>query len=170
MRALVAYFISSLLTTIGLLLCSELPCSATSVHFKGDSDLQFDCERPLHVRGHAIHVDYTADLNSDRTAVADFAIIGVFTDKVHFDMKLGGSVNGPNGATSLRVMAANRLRLIWDLPNNQLILDLTVAGRSCSANLSINLKTGKQEYSVSDGYQMYYCSSQKVLRTSCEIN
>jgi hypothetical protein len=169
MRAL-AYFIASVSTAMSLLLSGELPCSAASVHFKGDSDLQFDCERPIHVREHAIHVDYTAALNSDKTAVADFAIIGIFTDKVHFDMKLGGSVNGPNGATIARVMAQNRLRVIWDLPNNQLVLDLTVAGRSCSANLSINLKRGKQEYTVSDGYQMYYCSSQKVLRTSCEVS
>jgi hypothetical protein len=139
-----------------------------STHFKGHSEMVLDCERPFYVRDHAIHIDYTADLNADSTATADFAIIGVFVDKVHFDMKLGGSSLAPSGSTILRVMARNRLRLIWDLPNNQVLLDIIVAGKSCSAALNVTLKPGKREYTMSDGSHMYYCSAQKVLSASCE--
>lgn len=68
------------------------------------------------------------------------------------------------------MVARNQVRAVWDLPNNQLVLNVMAHGRACSANLSFRLKPGKKEYSMFDGSQMYYCSAQRLLQTSCEAN
>jgi len=110
-------------------------------------------------------------MNADKTASADLAITGVlFTSKVHFDARLGGGAQpAPGGTSRLRVVAKNRLQAVWDLPNNQLILDIAATGRSsCSVRLNIKLKPGKREYTMFDGAITYYCSKQQLLSSSCE--
>jgi len=153
-------------------LSSNALAQTTSANLRADFDLQFDCERPFFVRNHPIRAAFTASLNANKSASADLAITGmVFTNRVHFDARLGGAPQpAPGGTSSLHVIASNRLRAVWNLPNNQLILDIVTAGRSCSANLSIKLKPGMQEYTMFDGSHMYYCSKQRLLRSSCQAN
>jgi hypothetical protein len=50
---------------------------AATIHFKADFDLRFDCERPFFVRNHPIHAEFTALLNSDKSATADLSISGI---------------------------------------------------------------------------------------------
>jgi hypothetical protein len=157
---------------LALSLSSEAIAQTASVNLKANFGLQFDCERPFLVRNHPIRAEFTAVLNANKSASADLVISGViFTNTVHFDARLGGaSQPAPGGTSRLRVIGSNRIRAIWDLPNNQFILDIVTAGRSCSTSLNIKLKPGKQEYSMFDGKRMYYCSKQKVLRTTCQAN
>jgi hypothetical protein len=135
-------------------------------------NLHFDCERPFLVRNHPIRATFTGVLHPDKTAAADLAITGVIlTNTVHFDARLGeASHAAPGGTSSLRVIARNQIRAVWDLPNNQLVLNVTGKGRSCTANLAFRLKPGKKEYTLFNGSQMYYCSAQRLLNTSCEAN
>jgi hypothetical protein len=135
-------------------------------------NLQFDCERPFFVRNHPIRAVFTGVLHPDKTASADLAITGVIlTNRVHFDARLGdASQAAPGGTSSLRVVGRNQIRAVWDLPNNQLVLNLVGKGRSCSANLAFRLKPGKKEYTMFNGSQMHYCSAQRLLSTSCEAN
>jgi hypothetical protein len=155
-----------------LLLSGSALAQAASAKLNAGFDLQFDCERPFLVRNHPIHAVFTGVLDTDKSASADLAITGrFFTNTVHFDARLGAtSQSAPGGTSSLRVMGGNRLRAIWNLPNNQFILDIVARGRSCSATLNIKLKPGMHEYSMFDGTTMYYCSKQTLLRTSCEAN
>jgi hypothetical protein len=167
---------SYIVRTVAMVLALSLSCEAVaqtdSVHLKANFGLLFDCERPFQVRNHPIRAEFTAVLNADKSASADLLISGViFKNTVHFDARLGSaSQPAPGGTSSLRVIARNRVRAIWDLPNNQFILDLTSAGRSCSAKLNIKLKPGMHEYSMFDGNLMYYCSKQKLQQTTCQAN
>jgi hypothetical protein len=165
-----AHFARNAAIALAVSLSSEAVAQTSIISGKANFDLQFDCERPFLVRDHPIHAEVTALLNADKSASADLAITGtIFTNKVHFDARLGAaSQSAPGGTSSLRVMASNHLRAIWSLPNNQIIVDFVAAGRSCSATLGIRLKPGMREYTMFDGSLMYYCSRQKVLRSSCQ--
>jgi hypothetical protein len=159
----------NLAMVLALSLSSEAIAQTTSIHLQASFDLSFDCERPFYVRNSPIHAEFTAVLNANRSASADVVFTGVFTTTtVHFDARLGGvPQSAPGGTSQLHVAARNRLRGIWDLPNNQLILDIVAAGRSCSTGLNMKLKPGKREYSLFDGVSFYYCSKAQLLRTSC---
>ncbi len=167
-----AHFARNAAIALAVSLSSEAVAQTSSVGGKANFDLQFDCERPFLVRNHPIHAVVTALLNADKSASADLAITGrFFTNRVHFDARLGGAPqSAPGGTSNLRVIASNHLRAIWSLPNNQLIVDIVTARRSCSASLSIKLKPGMREYTMFDGSQMYYCSKQTLLRTSCQAD
>jgi hypothetical protein len=166
------HFARNAAIALALSFSSEAVAQTASANLKANFNLQFDCERPFYVRNHPIRAVFTAVLNADKSASADLTISGIFlTNRVHFDARLGGaSQPAPGGTSRLRVIARNRLRAIWDLPNNQFILDIVTAGRSCSTSLNIKLKPGKQEYSMFDGVRMYYCSKQEVLRTTCQAD
>jgi uncharacterized protein YceH (UPF0502 family) len=89
---------------------------------------------------------------------------------VHFDARLGGRPQpAPGGTSQLRVVSSNRLRAIWDLPNNQLILDIKAARESCSLVLNIKLKPGKREYTMFDGRRFHYCSNRRIIATACQL-
>ena len=93
------------------------------------------------MHNHPIHAVLTTTLNADKSASADLAITGIlFTNRVHFDARLGAaSQPAPGGTSSLRVIASNHLRATWDLPNNRLILDILTARRTCTEFLPTGL-------------------------------
>ena len=110
-----------------------------------------------------------ASLSADKTPAADLAIRGVlFTNHVHFDARLGGTQPAPGGSSSVRVMSSHQLQVVWDLPNNQIILDIAADGSSCSSNFNRRLKPGRTDYSMFDGVRMYTCSKWELLSSTCE--
>jgi len=141
-----------------------------SAQLRAVFDLRFDCERPFLVREHPIRATFDAVLRSDKSASADLAIRGrIFTNTVHFEAQLGGGAQpAPGGTSLLRVVSGNQLRAVWDLPNNQLVLDIISKGKACAAKLAMKLKPGKRDYTMFDGRTFYYCSAQRLLSTSCE--
>lgn len=154
-----------------LLVLSFGPAAAQtgSVNLRAAMQLQFDCENPWKVKNYGVRATLTGVLNADKSATADLAINGFFLNTtVHFDTRLGrGSMAAPGGTSQLRVLGSNKLRGVWSLPNNDLILDLTMAGQSCQSHLTLRLKPGKKEYSMYGGTKFYYCSAARVISTSC---
>jgi hypothetical protein len=133
--------------------------------------LSFDCDSPRKLRDYGVNAHLSGVLNADNTATADLAISGLFfADNVHFDARLGRSASpAPGGTSQLRVTGKDRLRLVWSLPNNDLIVDVAVSGKSCRADLAMRLKSGETRYSMYGGGKFYHCSAARVVRTSCAI-
>jgi hypothetical protein len=117
-----------------------------AIKFRTDSSLVFDCEDPVTVKNYPVHASLTGALNPDRSASADLAITGfMLSTNVHFDARLGrSSLPAPGGSSQLRVLSLDRIRAVWNLPNNNLIMDFSGAGRSCTAVLTISLKPEKK--------------------------
>lgn len=149
------------------------PTAAQSggVNLRATMQLQFDCENPWKVKNYGVRATLTGVLNTDRSATADLAITGFFLNtNVHFDTRLGrGSMAAPGGSSQLRVLGSNKLRGIWSLPNNDLILDMTMTGQACQSHLTLRLKPGKTQYSMYGGTKFYYCSAARVISTSCTV-
>lgn len=149
---------------------SEARAQSGSVQLVANFDQRFDCHRPFQVTNHPIRSEFKAMLRADKTATATLTMRGVISSNtVQFEARLGsGARSAPGGGTSqLRVMPGNRLRGIWDLPNNQIILDIAATGRTCKATVAIKLKPGHKEYSLYGGPRMYYCSKHTVLSSTC---
>jgi hypothetical protein len=156
---------------IPMLAASNVAVAQTgSAHLRAGFELIYDCERPISAHNFPVHAQLTAVLNTDRSATADLEIAAVLSTTVHFEAHLGGGPRpAPGGTTTqLHVMSRDRLQAKWDLPNNQFILDIVASGRSCSVKLSNRLKPGKREYSLLNGDNYYYCSKERLLKTSCE--
>jgi hypothetical protein len=144
-----------------------------SAHMNARFELEFNCERPLFVRNAPVHADFDAVLNPDKTASADLVLssdLGPGTSTVHFDARLGGRPQpAPGGISQLRVTSSHQLRAIWDLPNNQLILDINAVRRAdCLTTLKIGLKPGRREYTMFDGQTLHYCSKYRLLGGTCQ--
>lgn len=141
-----------------------------SINLKSNMNLSFDCETPWRVKNFGVTGRFNATLNPDKTATADLKISGFMLDgDVHFDARLGrGATPAPGGTSQLRVLGPNRLRGIWSLPNNDMILDIVASGGSCSVNLTLKLKPGKTQYSMFGGQKFYYCSAARLISTTCE--
>jgi len=153
------------------LISGQAAAAAPSVQIHASFDLVLDCERPFQVQNRPVHADLALTLNKDKSASADLGLTGtMFPATIHFDTGLGGRPKpAPGGTSILRVQSGNRVQGIWDLPNNQLIIDITTRGSSCAAALRIHKKNGATEYSMFDGSIMYYCNRQQVTTSSCEI-
>jgi hypothetical protein len=154
------------------LLTAHAFAQTSSVRFQIGGTAHVDCDRPVEVKNFPLAVEGSGVLNSDRSASADLEIRkAVFVDKVHFDGRLGARPNpAPHGTSQVRVAGPDHLHLIWTLPNNDLLLDVVVHGRSCSANLGFRLKPGKREYSFYDGYRLEYCGKPRVGPIHCQVN
>ncbi len=142
-----------------------------SVHLQAVHEVEFDCERPWLVKELPGTANFVATINADKSASADLTISGSrFDFTVHFDFRLGvGTQSAPGGSSSLRVIANNHLRAIWDLPNNQVIVDFATTGRTCSSVINVKLKPGKSEYSIFVSDAMWYCSNIRTQSSSCQI-
>jgi len=143
-----------------------------SAHIDAKFDLAFDCEQPIFVRNYPMHAVFTGTLNANRSATADLALSGPFINNtIHFDARLGGGATpAPGGSARLNVISSNRLRAAWDLPNNQLVLDIIVRRSSCSTVLAIRLRPGQYQYSMYSGTHYHYCSAYRLISSSCEAH
>jgi hypothetical protein len=130
-----------------------------------------DCARPIAVKNFALHGEGAAVLYSDRRATLDYTQRGISTTQVRFDAKLGGAPSpAPGGTASLRVVSRNQLRAVWSLPNNDLILSVSVAGNSCRAGIDARLKGGAREFSIYDSGVLAYRGRPRIVRISCQAS
>src|SRR5260370_3733118 len=81
----------------------------------------------------------------------------VFSSTIHFDGRLGARPTAaPGGSAQVRVAGRSGLKLIWNLPNNALVVNISTRGRSCSASFAANLFPGKRHYTLYDGSTIPY--------------
>jgi hypothetical protein len=138
------------------------------IHFSGS----VDCQQPIAAANIPISGDGTGVLNSDGSASADVTETAfVFSNTIHFDGRIGARPQpAPSGTAMVRVQGKNSLRLIWNLPNNALVVSIVTRGQSCSASFAANLFPGKREYTLFDGSTIHYCSRPRVASASCEVH
>ena len=137
------------------------------IHFSGS----VDCDQPIQAKNIPISGDGSGAIYTDGSAVADVTETAfIFSSTIHFDGRLGARpTSAPGGSAQVRVAGRNNLRLIWNLPNNALVVNITTRGQSCSASFGANLFPGKRQYTLFDGNTIHYCSRPRVAQTSCEV-
>jgi len=137
-------------------------------HMNFSFDGMVNCTRPLAVQNFTLHGEGRAVLYSDKRATLDYTQRGLSSTQVNFDAKLGGAPSpAPGGTASLRVVNRNQLRAVWSLPNNDLILNVSVARNSCVAKIDARLKGGAREYSLYDSGILVYCSRPRIMNVAC---
>ena len=131
-----------------------------------------DCQQPIAATNIPISGDGTGVLNSDGSASADVTETAfVFSNTIHFDGRIGARPQpAPAGTAMVRVQGKNSLRLIWNLPNNALVVSIVTRGQGCSASFAANLFPGKREYTLFDGSTIHYCSRPRVASASCDVH
>ncbi len=158
--------------SMGLLFSTGALAQSGSVNFQIGFTGHVDCHRPFAVKGVPISGTGTGTLTTDGRATADLTETAfVLSSQIHFDGRLGARPNpAPGGTAQVRVAGKNRLLLIWNLPNNQLVVGVTVNGNSCRATFTANLKPGKTEYTLFDGSIYHYCDRPTAETATCRVH
>jgi hypothetical protein len=146
--------------------------AGSPVRFEVSFGGKVDCDRPLKIDNVPISGRGTGVLNPDGTASADVTQTAfyIFSSTIHFEGRLGSPPTAaPGGTAQIRVAGRNSLRLIWNLPNNQLVVRIDVSGRSCSASFASELRPGQSEHTLYDGNQYHYCNAPRVEQASCQV-
>lgn len=161
----------SAVLVLGLALATGAMAQSSSVKFHIRFSGHVDCTRPLAIRDVPISGDGSGQLNTDGSATADVTETAfILSTTIHFAGRLGGApTQAPGGTAQVRVAGKHSLLLIWNLPNDQLITRISVAGQSCSAGFEARLRPGKHEYTLFDGSIYHYCDRPRVEQTSCEV-
>jgi hypothetical protein len=155
----------------GLALSAPNAARAASVNFQIAFSGHVDCHRPFQISNVPISGSGTGSLNSDGTATADLTETAfILSSRIHFEGRLGRSTPAPGGTAQVRVAGQHRLLLIWNLPNNQFIVDISVNGQSCTARFETQLRPGKTEYTFFDGTIYHYCGRPTTESASCQVH
>jgi hypothetical protein len=130
-----------------------------------------DCENPQ-IRDFAVRVEGVGSLTVDRHASLDVTGIamGLAVKQEHYATTLGSKpVEAEYGSASLRVASRRHLQAIRYYPNNSVIADLFVTGKTCVLKISHRLKPGKRQYTFSNPLGgLAYCARPRTVRTTCE--
>jgi hypothetical protein len=155
---------------LGMTFSTTAMAASGSVNFQIAFTGHVDCYRPLAISNVPISGSGTGSLNSDGSASADVTETAfILSNRIHFEGRLGRPTPAPGGTAQVRVAGQHRLLLIWNLPNNQLIVTVNVTGRTCSASFTANLKPGKSEYTLFDGNIYHYCGRPVPVSGSCQV-
>jgi len=156
---------------VPLLFAGEACAQSAVFTFTGGFTATVDCDRPLYLHNLPITATVKGQINSDKSGTADLNLVAVLPSAVHFDGRLGRTTEAPGGTTArMQITGHNHLRLIWDLPNNLLVVDVAISRSSCRASLNAQLKRGQREYSLYNGHAFFYCGKPRVTSTSCSIS
>jgi hypothetical protein len=144
--------------------------NAQAVNFQIGFTGKVDCQSPIALSNVPISADGTGQINPDGTGHADLTQTAfVLSTRIHFEGRLGRATESPGGTTTARVTGKNSLRLMWNLPNNQFVVNIVVRGQTCSASFSSNLKPGKSQHTLFDGNIYHYCGKPRVESSSCQV-
>ena len=168
-RNLRAYLVLIATAFAATLLASAASAQAVNFHFHFAGTMS--CASPLPVANAPVSGDGNGTLNPDGsvTAVITQSLL-VFSTSLNFDSKLGSGLTPvPGGTGQVRVTGRQGLRFVWNLPNNSLIVNISVRGQSCSATFATPLKPGMTQVSMFDGSMYHYCSPPVMTSSTCEI-
>jgi hypothetical protein len=164
MRSLLLAMVMALVSTL-----VSTPASAqkSSIRFKFDFETIVTCSRPVNVTNFAARGSGAGVLNTDGSASFDLSLA---TSTVHFDARLGRSNPAPFGTSRLSVVNRHQLRAVWSLPNNDIIMNLSVTSDSCHASAVSQLRRGAREHNSVILGQLAYCGKLEITRTSCAVH
>ncbi len=139
--------------------------ASTAIRGKFSFDGIANCENPP-VRNFPVHAAGTAELSTDRNATLDMN--SNTEGNVQLNARLGDKpTEAPGGSASLHVAGRHTLRAIREYPNNYIVVDLTVIGKSCSMKIEHRLKPGKRQYTFQTAIGIAYCSKPQLIRAEC---
>ena len=150
-----------------LVLPASCFAAGTVIKAKFSYDGVADCENPS-VKDFAIHTEGTGVLTLDRHASLD--VDSTVAGREHYETTLGGkATEAEAGSASLRVLGKHHLQAIRSYPNNILVADIVVNGKSCSLTVDNRLKPGKRQYTFTTRFGgLAYCGRPRLVSTSCE--
>jgi hypothetical protein len=159
------------LTLSSRVLSSQAMAQTTVAKFHIRFSGTVDCQQPVAANNISISGDGSGAIYTDGSAYADVTETAfIFSSTIHFDGRLGARPTAaPGGSAQVRVAGRNGLKLIWNLPNNALVVNISTRGQSCSASFAANLFPGKRQYTLYDGSTIHYCSRPRVADASCQV-
>jgi hypothetical protein len=139
--------------------------AGTAIRGKFSFDGVANCESPP-IQNFPVHTEGTAELSTDRRATVDMN--STSEGRVQLNARLGDKpTEAPGGSASLHVAGRHTLRAVRDFPNNYVVVNLTVIGKSCSMTIENKLKPGKRQYTFHTAIGMAYCSKPRIIRAEC---
>ena len=164
-------FVRNLILIAGLGFSPQAMAQTPLVNFHIQFSGTVDCDQPVPAKNIPISGDGSGVLNTDGSASADITETAfIFSNTIHFDGRIGAAPTAaPGGSAQVRVAGRNSLKLIWNLPNNALVVNIVTRGRSCSASFGANLFPSKRQYTLFDGSTIHYCGRPRVAQASCEV-
>jgi hypothetical protein len=162
-----ALLLAMLMAIISALVSTPASAQKSAIKFKFDFETVVSCSRPVNVTNSAARGSGSGVLNTDGSASFDLSLA---TSTVHFDAKLGRSNPAPFGTSRLSVVNRHQLRAVWSLPNNDIIMNFSVASDSCQASAVSRLRRGAREHNSVILGQLAYCSKLEITRTSCTVH
>lgn len=163
-----AFFVTASLV-FGLMFSTGASAQALKFHFHFDGNMS--CMSPVPVSNAPISGDGNGTLNPDGSvqAVITQGLL-IFKTSLNFDSKLGpGLTQVPGGTGQMRVTGRSGLKFVWNLPNNSIIVNVSVRGQSCTATFQSPLLPGKTSYTFFDGAMYHTCGKPTMTSSSCEI-
>ncbi len=157
---------------IALMMSGVATAQAQSIQFTVRFEGRLDCYQPSWIKNVPISADFVGVLNPDGSASAQMkqTAARVLSSTVNFEGSLGGTpMSAPGGTSEIRVAGKRSLRLTWNLPNNQIITQITVAGQSCSASFESKLRPGQSQHTLYARSKFYYCDSPRIMKTTCRV-
>jgi hypothetical protein len=133
-------------------------------------DAETDGDRPFPVQNYSVHAQFDAFLNPDGSASADLVYAIPLAPPVHFSARLnGGPSPAPGGYAGVNMISKNHYQMTWELPTNQVVLDVFEQPGRCKASIILRLRPGDKEYTWYLGI-INYCSRINIKKISCETN
>lgn len=160
----------------GLLGLQLFTCAALAdgMHFDFHWQLRIGCDGPtvaFPIRNWPAEVNGKASLSTDRSTHMQVAMTGLGIPKgeLQWDGRLGARPTiTAGGSAELRVTGPNSLRVIWRQPNNDIFMDLTADGQTCSVAVSAKLHPGKPFYTLYNGRNYENCPGFEVVLATCK--
>ncbi len=129
-----------------------------------------DCDQPKQVKDLPISGRGVARMSQDKHASLDLSSTGITSSHTRFEATLGGGpVAAPGGTASLRVVSSNQLRLVWDLPNHIMTVNVRITPTACSLTVDYRLRGGALKYSMFSNGAFYFCSRPKISSMTCTV-
>ena len=129
-----------------------------------------DCDQPKQVKDLPISGRGTARMSQDKRASLDMYTQGFTSSHTRFDATLGGApAPAPGGTATLRVISSSQLRLVWELPNHTMTVNVKMSPTACSLSVDFRLRGGALKYSMFSNGAFYFCSRPKISSMTCTV-